>query len=68
MVPSEANFVLVVFDGALSGEAAYRALAEAGYMTRWFGSIPEAVRITIGTAEEMDAVAAILRRAAEAVK
>ncbi len=68
MVPSEANFVLVVFDGALSGEAAYRALAEAGYMTRWFGSIPEAVRITIGTAEEMDAVAAILRRAAETAK
>ena len=68
MVPSEANFVLVVFEGGLTGEAAYRALAEAGYMTRWFGSIPEAVRITIGTAEEMDAIAALLRSAAEAAK
>ena len=68
MVPSEANFVLVVFEGALTGKAAYLALAEAGYMTRWFGSIPEAVRITIGTAEEMDAIAAILRSAAEAAK
>ena len=68
MVPSEANFVLVVFEGALSGEAAYRALAAEGYMTRWFPGIAEAVRITIGTAEEMNAVAAILRRAAEAAK
>ena len=68
MVPSEANFVLIVYDGALTGEAAYRALAERGYMTRWFGSMPETLRLTIGTAEEMDAVAAILRRAAEAAK
>jgi histidinol-phosphate aminotransferase len=35
MVPSEANFVLVLFEGALSGEAAYKGLAEAGYITRW---------------------------------
>ncbi|MFM5915992.1 MAG: pyridoxal phosphate-dependent aminotransferase [Novosphingobium sp.] len=68
MVPSEANFVLIVFGGALTGHAAYQALAEAGYMTRWFGNMPEALRVTIGTADEMDAVAAILRRAAEAAK
>lgn len=68
MVPSEANFVLIVFDGALTGKAAYEALAKAGYMTRWFGSMPEALRITIGTADEMDAVATILRSAAEAAK
>ena len=68
MVPSEANFVLVVFEGALSGEAAYRALAEEGYMTRWFPGIAKAVRITIGTAGQMDAIAAILRDAAEAAK
>lgn len=68
MVPSEANFVLVVFEGALTGEAAYRALAAEGYMTRWFSGLGHAVRITIGTAEQMDAIAAILRSAAEAAK
>ena len=67
MVPSEANFVLVVFEGALSGEAAYRALTEAGYMTRWLPGqgLGHTLRITIGTAEQMDAIAAILRAAAE---
>ena len=68
MVPSEANFVLVVFEGALNGEAAYRALSSQGYMTRWFPGISHCVRITIGTAEQMDAIAEILRGAAEAAK
>lgn len=68
MVPSEANFVLVVFEGALNGEAAYRALSSQGYMTRWFSGISHCVRITIGTAEQMDAIAEILRGAAEAAK
>ncbi|MDL2351880.1 MAG: histidinol-phosphate transaminase [Pseudomonadota bacterium] len=70
MVPSEANFVLVVFEGALSGEAAYQALTSAGYMTRWLPGqgLGHTLRITIGTAEQMDAIAAILRGAAEAAK
>ena len=70
MVPSEANFVLVVFEGALTGEAAYRALTAAGYMTRWLPGqgLGHTLRITIGTAEQMDAVAAILRTAAEAAR
>ena len=67
MVPSEANFVLVVFEGALTGEAAYGALTAAGYMTRWLPGqgLGHTLRITIGTAEQMDAIAAILRAAAE---
>ena len=68
LVPSEANFVLVLFEGALSGEAAYRALVAEGYMTRWFSGLGHALRITIGTAEEMDAVASILAHAAETAK
>ena len=68
MVPSEANFVLVVFEGALSGEAAFLALSSQGYMTRWFLGMSHCVRITIGTAEQMDAIAEILRSAAEAAK
>ena len=67
LVPSQANFVLVVFDGALSGEAAYQALSSAGYMTRWLPGqgLGHALRITIGTAEQMAAIAGLLRQAAE---
>ncbi len=70
MVPSEANFVLVVFEGALTGAAAYAALTQAGYMTRWLPGqgLGHTLRITIGTAEQMDAIAALLRGAAGAAK
>ncbi len=69
-LPSEANFVLILFEGALSAEAAYNGLAEAGYIVRWLPgqSLPQALRITIGTAEQMDAIAAALRAMAEAAK
>lgn len=67
-LPSEANFVLLLFEGALSGEAAYKGLADAGYIVRWLPGqgLPQALRITIGTAQQMDAIAAILRDLAEA--
>jgi len=70
VVPSEANFVMVLFAGALSGEAAYNGLAEAGYITRWLPGqgLAHGLRITIGTAEQMDAIAAVLRDMAEATK
>ena len=66
-VPSEANFVLVLFEGALSGEAAYNGLAKAGYIARWLPGqgLGHALRITIGTASQMDAIAAALRELAE---
>ena len=69
-VPSEANFVLVLCEGNLSGKAAYEGLASAGYMTRWFPTpgLNRGVRITVGTAEEMDGVAKVLRELAEAAK
>lgn len=67
-VPSEANFALVLFEGALSAERAMGALAEAGYAVRHLPSqgLPHALRITIGTEAQMDAVAAVLAREAEA--
>lgn len=70
VVPSEANFVLVLFEGRLSGEAAYHGLSEAGYIVRWLPGqgLGHALRITIGTAEQMDAIAAILRDLAEAAR
>ena len=67
VVPSEANFVMILFEGKLTGEAAYNGLADAGYITRWLPGqgLGHGLRITIGTAEQMQAIAAILRDLAE---
>ncbi|MEO6041885.1 MAG: histidinol-phosphate transaminase [Croceibacterium sp.] len=69
-VPSEANFVLVLFEGALTADAALGGLAEAGYAVRHLPGqgLPQALRITIGTAEQMNAVAAALRSLAEGAR
>lgn len=67
-IPSKANFLLVLFEGKLTAEAALAALAEGGYAVRHLPGqgLPHALRITIGTAEQMNEVAAILRKTAEA--
>ncbi len=67
-LPSEANFVLILFEGALTAQAAYNGLATAGYIVRWLPNqgLPQALRITIGTREQMDEIAAVLRRMADA--
>ena len=67
VVPSEANFVLVLFEGALRAEHAQAAIAEAGYAVRHLPGqgLGQGLRITIGTAEQMDAIAEVLRRQAE---
>ena len=69
-VPSRANFVLVLFEGKLTAEAAYNGLMERGTITRWLPGqgLPHGLRITVGTAEQMDAVAAALRDMAEAAR
>jgi histidinol-phosphate aminotransferase len=69
-LPSQANFVLILFEGALSAEAAFNGLAEAGYIVRWLPNqgLPQALRITIGTSEQMDDIAAALTRLAEAAQ
>ena len=69
-LPSEANFVLILFGGALTAETAYNGLAERGYIVRWLPGqgLPQALRITIGTARQMDDIAAALREMAEAAK
>jgi histidinol-phosphate aminotransferase len=66
-LPSEANFVLVLFEGALTAEAALGGLAERGFAVRHLPgqSLPQGLRITIGTAEQMDAIAEGLRQMAE---
>jgi histidinol-phosphate aminotransferase len=63
-VPSQANFVLVLFEGKLTGEAAYKGLMDAGYIVRWLPGqgLPHGLRITIGNEEDTRAVAAILHQ------
>ncbi|MCB2059156.1 MAG: histidinol-phosphate transaminase [Novosphingobium sp.] len=66
-LPSQANFVLILFEGALTAEAAYEGLAERGYIVRWLPNqgLPHGLRITIGAAEHMDDIARSLREMAE---
>ncbi|HEY6816833.1 MAG TPA: histidinol-phosphate transaminase [Croceibacterium sp.] len=67
VLPSEANFVLVLFEGGLTAKAALNGLAEAGYAVRHLPGqgLPHGLRITIGTREQMDAIADALRAMAE---
>lgn len=62
-VPSEANFVLVLFEGELEAGDALQALARAGYAVRHLPGqgLPHGLRITIGTAQHMDDIATALR-------
>jgi histidinol-phosphate aminotransferase len=66
-LPSEANFVLVLFEGALSAKTAHEALIEKGIATRHLPGqgLGQGLRITIGEREHMDTVAATLRELAE---
>ncbi|TKD53241.1 histidinol-phosphate transaminase [Sphingomonas baiyangensis] len=62
-VPSKANFVLVLFEGPVSAEHAYKALMDAGYIVRWLPGqgLPHGLRVSIGTAEETQGVLAAIR-------
>ena len=66
-LPSEANFTMILFEGAVSAEAAHDALAETGYAVRHFpgGELSHTLRITIGSAKQMDEIAATLRELVE---
>ena len=54
--------VLVVFEGELTAETAYKGLMDAGYIVRWLPGqgLPHALRITIGTEDETRGVVATL--------
>ena len=62
-VPSKANFSLVLFEGLVTAEDAYKALMDRGYITRWLPGqgLAQGLRITIGTEEEVRGVAAAIR-------
>jgi histidinol-phosphate aminotransferase len=65
-VPSKGNFVLVLFEGALTAEAAMAAIGEAGYAVRHLPGqgLGDGLRITIGTRADMDTVAGAIAQAA----
>ncbi|MBB4640984.1 histidinol-phosphate transaminase [Rhizorhapis suberifaciens] len=67
VVPSRANFLLILFEGSLNAEAAYKGLMQAGYATRWLPGqgLPNALRITIGTEAQTRDIARLLRQMAE---
>ncbi|AGH49815.1 histidinol-phosphate aminotransferase [Sphingomonas sp. MM-1] len=63
-VPSKANFILVLFEGEVTAEQAYKALMDHGYIVRWLPGqgLPQALRISIGTEAETRGLADALRR------
>ncbi|MDB5701047.1 MAG: histidinol-phosphate transaminase [Sphingomonadales bacterium] len=63
VVPSKANFLLVLFEGSLTAETTYNALMDHGYIVRWLPGqkLGHGLRITIGTEEEMLGLVAALR-------
>jgi len=69
-LPSKGNFVLVLFEGALDAATALDGLGNAGFAVRHLPGqgLPQALRITVGTREQMDAVAQVLRAMAEAAR
>lgn len=67
VVPSAANFLLVLFEGDVTAEAMNARLMEAGYIVRWLPGqgLPHALRMTIGTEEETRGLAAAIRAGLE---
>ncbi|NJS14986.1 MAG: histidinol-phosphate transaminase [Sphingopyxis sp.] len=63
VVPSACNFLLILFEGAVSAETVYKGLMDAGYIVRWLPGqgLPHGLRITIGTEDETRGVAAAIR-------
>jgi histidinol-phosphate aminotransferase len=67
VVPSAANFALVLFEGVVSAETVYHTLMDGGYITRHLPNqgLAHGLRITIGTEAQMQDVTAIIRACLE---
>jgi histidinol-phosphate aminotransferase len=67
-VPSKANFLLILFDGKVTAETAYKRLMDHGYITRWLPGqgLANGLRISIGTEAETRGLADALRMITEA--
>jgi histidinol-phosphate aminotransferase len=66
-VESKANFLLILFEGALTAETAYKKLMDHGFIVRWLPGqgLAHGLRITIGTEAETRGLAAALRAIVE---
>lgn len=69
-LPSSGNFVLVLFEGAFTAAAARAALEEGGYAVRHLPGqgLAHALRITVGTYEQMREIATLLADAVARVR
>jgi histidinol-phosphate aminotransferase len=67
-IPSEGNFVLMTCPetGPLTAGLVHRGLAERGFITRWLPGqgLPNAIRISVGTADETSGVITALNAVA----
>jgi histidinol-phosphate aminotransferase len=64
VLPSQANFVLVLFADAATAARAFETLMDGGYIVREVGKsygIPTGLRISIGSEDDMRGVAKILK-------
>lgn len=68
VIPSWANFLMVLFEGKCSAEVAYNALMAEGYIVRWLPGqgLGNGLRITIGTEDENRGVMTALRKILDA--
>lgn len=66
-IPSRANFLMVMFEGAVSAETVYKALMDEGYIVRWLPGqgLANGLRITIGSEDENRGLMAALRQILE---
>jgi histidinol-phosphate aminotransferase len=62
-VPSKANFLLVLFEGRVTAEAAYTQLMERGFIVRWLPGqgLGHGLRISVGTEEQTKGLIVALR-------
>lgn len=67
VIPSRANFLMVMFEGAVIAETVYKALMDEGYIVRWLPGqgLATGLRITIGSEEENRGLMAALRNILE---
>lgn len=69
IVPSAANFILAFFpqNGPWRAEVLHHGLARRGYLVRWLPEqgLPDALRISVGTADEMRGFGKALRACLE---
>lgn len=68
VIPSWANFLMVLFEGKCTAETAYNALMAQGYIVRWLPGqgLGNGLRITIGTEDENRGVMSALRQILDA--